>query len=335
MSTPFTPTSFDGIHALVVGDVILDHYLSGRVERISPEAPVPVLSHEVERYSLGGAANVALNISALGATAHLVTVLGADASGQELRRLLREAHLSDAYLLTDAQRMTTRKTRFLARNQQLLRYDVEQTHPLAEALADQLLLKVEQLLEEQPIRVLILQDYNKGLLTPRLIAALIDRAKKKGVVTLADPKKANFLSYKGVDWFKPNLREVNEALGANLDDRQLRAVDLQRIGAQIRHILGNQHTLITLGEQGLFVEAAQTYIWARTRARAVADVCGAGDTVISVVALCAGAGLGLDTTLKLANLAGGQVCEHVGVVPVNKTQLWNEYQQNKQSDRGV
>lgn len=327
MSTSFTPDCFDGLHVLVVGDVILDHYLVGRAERISPEAPVPVLRHEEERYSLGGAANVALNITHLGATAHLVAVLGADQGGQRLRSLLQEQGISDAYLLTDQSRQTTQKTRILARQQQLLRYDVEHTHEVMEELEALLLDRVQHLLKTTSVDVIVLQDYNKGLLTTTFIQSLIELAQAHRIPTLADPKKANFLSYRGITWFKPNLREVNEALGLKLDDRHPEANRLEYISKEIRQHLNNDYTLITLGEQGLFLSYDTGVQWAATKPRAVADVCGAGDTVISIVALCVGAGLDLPTTLKLANLAGGQVCEHVGVVPVNRVQLWKEYQQ--------
>ena len=291
---------------------------------------MPVVLHEAERYSLGGAANVALNIKALGAQAHLVAVVGTDAGAQQLQQQLEREGLSADCLLSDPSRRTTKKTRIMARHQQLLRYDVEDTHPLDPVLEEKVLQQVQTIAQQHSIGVLVLQDYNKGVLTPNLITALIAWANDHNIVTLADPKKANFLSYKGVDWFKPNLREVNEALEISLDDRQLNEPDLQRAATVIRHTLANRYTLITLGEQGLFVATENQSLWATTKARAVADVCGAGDTVISVVALCAGAGLSLETTLQLANLAGGQVCEHVGVVPVNKAQLWAEFQQNNQ-----
>lgn len=326
MKTTFTPHSFEHLHALVVGDIILDHYLIGKVERISPEAPVPVVLHEEERYRLGGAANVALNMAALGATPHLVAVVGQDEGGARLVDLLEQEGIVHNTLVKEEQRVTTQKTRILARQQQLVRYDIEHTHPIQPETAAAILTQVKATLEQYPIQVLVLQDYNKGLLTPQLIADLIKLAKAHGVTTLADPKKANFLSYKGIDWFKPNLREVNEALETDLDERHLIALDLQLVGNEIRSILQSQYTLITLGAQGIFVTADQYTGWARTRSRTVADVCGAGDTVISVVALCAGAQIDLRTTLRLANLAGGQVCERVGVVPVDRQQLWEEYQ---------
>lgn len=329
MKTVFTRHSFDHLHALVVGDIILDHYLIGRVERISPEAPVPVVLHEEERYRLGGAANVALNMASLGATPHLVAVVGQDKGGARLIDLLEQEGLAHSTLIEEEGRVTTQKTRILARQQQLVRYDLEQTHPIQPSTTTAILTQVKAILEQYPIQVLVLQDYNKGLLTPPLIAGLIKMAKAHGVTTLADPKKANFLSYKGIDWFKPNLREVNEALEANLDEHHLTTLDLQRVGAEIRSILESQHILITLGAQGIFVAADQYTEWARTHSRTVADVCGAGDTVISVVALCAGAQIDLKTTLRLANLAGGQVCERVGVVPVDRRQLWEEYQHDQ------
>ncbi|MGH1339331.1 MAG: bifunctional heptose 7-phosphate kinase/heptose 1-phosphate adenyltransferase [Aureispira sp.] len=317
--------SFNTLNVLVVGDVILDHYLIGKVERISPEAPVPVVLHEEERYCLGGAANVALNIQALGANPHLLSITGQDEGHHQMINLLEESNIKKHYLFSDPTRRTTLKTRVMARQQQLVRYDYENTHDIDEVLQQKIVEKVEQIFLEESIDALILQDYNKGLLTAFLIEKLIALAQKRNITTLADPKKTNFLSYKGIDWFKPNLREINEGLGLSINERTPSVATLKQATEKVQQHLGNSHTLITLGPKGLYATASEKAIWMPTKERAIADVCGAGDTVISVVAVAVAAQLQWETILKLANIGGGQVCERVGVVAVNKQRLLSEY----------
>ena len=320
---------FDALNILVVGDVIIDHYLVGKVERISPEAPVPVVLHEQERYCLGGAANVALNIKAMGATPHLLAVVGQDKGYQQLVQLLEQSNIQHHYLFTDPTRRTTLKTRIMARQQQLLRYDYENTHAVTVDLEKKIIEQVTRILAQEPIDALVLQDYNKGLLSVSLIEQLIQVAKNKGVITLADPKKANFTAYRGVDWFKPNLREINEGLDLNIDEKSPSTIALKEATEVLRQLLDNQHTVITLGAKGLYAASPTTAEWLPTKEHAVADVCGAGDTVISVVAVAAAAKLPWKTILKLANIAGGQVCERVGVVAVDRQMLLQEYRKEE------
>ncbi|MFK7798926.1 MAG: bifunctional heptose 7-phosphate kinase/heptose 1-phosphate adenyltransferase [Aureispira sp.] len=327
MREKFLDNSFDQLNILVVGDVILDHYLFGKAERISPEAPVPVVLHEEERYCLGGAANVALNIKSLGATPHLLSITGEDAGHQQLVQLLEQANIHQHYLFSDPTRRTTLKTRVIARQQQLLRYDYENTHEIDATLQQKIVKKIEQIFSQTTVNAVILQDYNKGLLTTGLIEQIITLAKKWNVITLADPKKANFLSYKQVDWFKPNLREINEGLGLNINERTPTAQALKEAAIKVQQQLNNEYTLITLGAKGLYASSKKKTILMPTKERAVVDVCGAGDTVISVVAVAAAAQLQWETILKLANIAGGQVCEFVGVVAVNKEMLLQEYRE--------
>ena len=319
--------SFEQLNILVVGDVIIDHYLFGKAERISPEAPVPVLLHEEERYCLGGAANVALNIKSLGATPHLLSITGKDDGHQQLVQLLEQAGIYKHYLFSDPTRRTTLKTRVIARQQQLLRYDYENTHNVDATLQQKIVEKVELIFSKEMVNAVILQDYNKGLLTTFLIEQIIALAKKWNVITLADPKKANFLSYKQINWFKPNLREINEGLGLKINERKPSVHALQAAANRVQQQLNNEYTLITLGAKGLYASSNKEAVLMPTRERIVADVCGAGDTVISVVAVAAAAQLEWKTILKLANIAGGQVCEFVGVVPVNKQMLLQEYRE--------
>ncbi len=317
--------SLDACNILVIGDVIIDHYLVGKVERISPEAPVPVVLHEEERYCLGGAANVALNIKAMGATPHLLTVVGQDNGYQQLTHLLEQSNIHQYHLFTDTSRRTTLKTRIMARQQQLLRYDYEDTHALTPQLETQILARVQMLFSEASMDALVLQDYNKGLLSVSLIEGLIQLAKKQGVTVLADPKKNNFLAYKGVDWFKPNLREINEGLNLAIEEKAPSLTALAQAVERLQQHLGNSHTVVTLGAKGLYAAAPEASQWVPTKERAIADVCGAGDTVISVLAAGIAAQLPWATILKLANIAGGQVCERVGVVAVNRNDLLEEY----------
>lgn len=333
MREKITANSFNSLNILIVGDVIVDHYLIGKVERISPEAPVPVILHEEEQYSLGGAANVALNIQALGATPHLLSITGQDEGQQQLVALLEQSNIKQHYLFSDPTRRTTLKTRVMARQQQLLRYDYEDVHAISSVLEQEIVKKVEHIFSKESIDALVLQDYNKGLLTTSLIQQLIALAKKWQVISLADPKKTNFLAYKGIDWFKPNLREIKEGLGLNMDERTLSTDSLGKAANQVKKYLDNQHTIITLGAKGLYASSPTEATWMPTKERAVADVCGAGDTVISVLAVAVAAQLPWKTILKLANIGGGQVCEKVGVVAVDKEALLQEYKEEFEDNK--
>jgi rfaE bifunctional protein kinase chain/domain len=315
---------------VVLGDLILDHYLSGKAERISPEAPVPVILHETEEYRLGGAANVALNLLALGCEPLLMGLIGQDYFGQRILDLLQEQGLSSEGVLCDTKRQTTCKTRILARGQQLLRYDREDRKALSEELELDLLHKLEKLFERK-LDCLVFQDYNKGLLQPRLIAKAIELAKQYGIPTVVDPKKDHFLAYRGVTLFKPNLKEVNEALGFSIQEQQPDLLQLQEAAGLLEANLEQEYTMITLGAKGLYLkrqgEQGRLY---PTRPRLVADVCGAGDTVVSVAAWALASGFEAEKMAVLANLAGGQVCERLGVVPVDALQLEREYKQGEQ-----
>lgn len=310
--------AFTGLNVLVIGDVMIDRYLRGTVDRISPEAPVPVVRMRDYQDRLGGAANVALNIKALGATPYLCSVVGQDQNAVIFRDLLPQHGLSDRCILQDPERVTTVKTRVIAQNQQLLRVDQEDTHDLSEAMEKRVLAGVRELLDTTDIHMILFQDYNKGVLTEKLIGEVIAEAIRRNIPTAVDPKYRNFWAYKKITLFKPNLREIQD----QLDFVVTAEIEvLQRAAAYVRSKLDNPYTLITLSDKGLFVDHAGEGHLIPTHPRSIADVCGAGDTVISTAALALAAGLNAEAIGALANLAGGQVCEKVGVVPVDLSQL--------------
>lgn len=308
-------------HVLVLGDVMVDRYLMGTVSRISPEAPVPVVLHQRTDDRLGGAANVALNIRALGAVPVLCSIVGDDADGAALAKILPEAGLSSDGLLRSSDRKTTVKTRVLGNNQQMLRIDQEDVHDLCADDERLLLERTLALLDTLPIRAIILQDYNKGVLTPNVIRTVLDTARQRGIRTAVDPKKANFFAYQGADLFKPNLKEIRDSAPFPVE---LAVESLQQATTFLRKNLHSQTIMITLSEKGLFLDDKTDCRLHPTVPRNVADVSGAGDTVISIATLALTAGLSPDITAALSNLAGGQVCEYPGVVPVRRDVLEHE-----------
>ncbi len=314
---------FSQLQVLIIGDVMIDRYLTGEVTRISPEAPVPVVQFRREENRLGGAANVALNIKAMGATPFLVSVIGDDDNATTVARLLPENDLPAGGILNSPERMTTVKTRVMAQNQQLLRVDRENTHDLTGQESQALLSTINQLLDKQKIDVILFQDYNKGVLTPFVIQQVVGEALRRGIPTAVDPKFKNFWAYQHVTLFKPNLKEARAQL---TDGIQITPQALQSASQKIRARLQNEFTLITLSEMGIYYEGRGNGMIIPTHPRSIVDVCGAGDTVISIVALGLGMGLDMHEIATLANLAGGQVCERVGVVPVNKKQLEKEFE---------
>ncbi|MFN0036671.1 MAG: bifunctional heptose 7-phosphate kinase/heptose 1-phosphate adenyltransferase [Saprospiraceae bacterium] len=307
---------------LIVGDVMIDRYLRGAVSRISPEAPVPVVLHRDTEDRLGGAANVALNVQALGGRPILCSVVGDDEDGNNLiQKILPGNDIETSGLLRSTTRRTTLKTRVLGNNQQMLRIDSEDTHDLSEQETDSLLKKVAELLDSRPVQVIILQDYNKGVLTERVIRAIVGEAKRREIFTAADPKKANFFAYEGVGLFKPNLKEVRESVPFPIATDE---ESLQKASDFLREKLGNPYTMLTLSEKGLFLDGGTGGKRYPTTPRNIADVSGAGDTVISIAAMALAAGLDLETVALLSNMAGGQVCESPGVVSVDRALLEKE-----------
>ena len=313
---------FSDIKVGVIGDVMLDVYWWGHVDRISPEAPVPVVALDKKEYRIGGAGNVALNLAALGAEVSVLTVMGSDENGTLLTELFNEQHINTAWQLLQPSRITTTKTRIMSRNQQMLRLDSEITEELAAADENALLDKVRQyILTERP-RVLIFEDYNKGVLTERTIQAVTALCKEHNVITTVDPKRKNFFSYKGVDIFKPNLKEVKDGLNLLIEDVNLPT--LKDIHKQLQDRLNHSISFITLSEKGVFYEDAKTAKIIASHLRNIADVSGAGDTVIAVASLIYAATKRIDLMAEVANIAGGLVCEEVGTMAIDKKRLLQE-----------
>jgi D-glycero-beta-D-manno-heptose-7-phosphate kinase len=306
---------------VIVGDVMLDRYLTGSVSRISPEAPVPVVRHRRTEDRLGGAANVVLNIRAMGSHPILCSVVGDDADGALLEQILPQHGVVAQGLVRSATRSTTVKTRVLAQNQQMLRIDHEDTHDLTEQETADLLTRLRHLLDEARPDALILQDYNKGVLTPTVIESVLAECQTRNIPTAVDPKRNNFFLYRGVTLFKPNLKEIRDSVPF---DVQPTTISLQRAADFMRAQLGHHWTMITLSERGLFLDTGSGGQVYPTIERNVADVSGAGDTVISVATLGMAAGWPPEAIARLSNLAGGQVCEFVGVVSVQPDLLTTE-----------
>jgi len=315
--------AFQRQNILVLGDVMIDRYLEGRVDRVSPEAPVPVVHLQQRESRLGGAANVALNLKALGATPYLCSVIGADENGRRLQQLLPTHQLSAKGLLVSEERQTTVKSRVIAGAQHLLRVDEEDTHDLSEKEAAGLLGNIAALMEAKAIHAILFQDYNKGVLSYQVIREVILEAIKRDIPTAVDPKFHNFWGYKRINLFKPNLKEMQAQLPFPIEPT---LASLSKASEHLRSRLDNQFTLITLSEKGVFYDAGQGGRTMPTHPRSIADVCGAGDTVFALAGLGLSLGMDMETIAQLANLAGGQVCEKVGVVPVDRSQLQREYE---------
>ncbi|MEO8067967.1 MAG: bifunctional ADP-heptose synthase [Flavobacteriales bacterium] len=311
-----------GLTALVVGDVMLDAYLWGRVERISPEAPVPVVRITERSARLGGAANVALNIRALGATPVVLSVAGADDDGARLVKVFKELGLPEEGLLASPHRQTTVKTRVISGHQHIVRVDDETDAELNDHDADALIARATALFARSKPDVVILEDYDKGVLMDKTIAALLKLSKQHGVPVAVDPKKRNFFAYRGVDLFKPNLKELREGLKVEIngDDRP----SVKSAVLELEKRLGNTISLITLSEHGAYAHSGNEEHALPAHKREIADVSGAGDTVIAVAALCLAQKSGLRELAALSNLAGGLVCEHVGVAPIERALLLAE-----------
>jgi len=318
---------FRHLRIMVIGDVMVDAYIFGKVERISPEAPVPVVSVEKRVNRLGGAANVALNLKALGAIPLLCSVIGNDLKGNEFRQLMQEAQLDGEAVLSSKDRVTTTKFRVIGNKMQMLRVDEEITTDLSPDDESALLARIVSLIENKKPDAIIFQDYNKGVLTAGLIREIIARAKSEDIPITVDPKKKNFLQYKGVSLFKPNLRELREGLG--LEFHSTSRENLSQAAGMLHRDFGVETVIVTLSDEGVFI--SQAYPDGTTgqhlvpaHRRNISDVSGAGDTVISVATLCMACRLDPEEIAALSNLAGGLVCEEVGVVPVNRERLLKE-----------
>lgn len=314
--------SFTSLKVGVIGDVMLDTYWWGKVDRISPEAPVPVVAVTKREKRIGGAGNVALNVKSLQAQVQLISVLGADEDGHQLTSLLADHHIHTDYIVRSNTRITTNKIRIISRNQQMMRLDAEVTNALSTEEEKKLIGAIENYINTDKPDIIILEDYNKGVLTEKVIEATIRLCKSAGVKTAVDPKKKNFFSYQGVDIFKPNLSEVREALLIHTDEVELNV--MKNIHQQLHQKLHHQISFITLSERGVFFDNGKEASIIPTHIRNIADVSGAGDTVIAVASVVYAATKNERLMSELANVAGGLVCEEVGTAAINKTKLLQE-----------
>lgn len=309
---------FYGKKVAIIGDMMLDCYFWGSVNRISPEAPVPVVEIDNEFFRFGGAANVALNILKLGGTPLPIGVIGNDNDGEIFKNLLKESGIDSEGIVTDSNRPTTAKSRVIADGQHVVRIDKESK----EYLINDSLKKLSSYLKDNinEIDAIILQDYNKGVLSIELIEDCIKTANSKNKIVTVDPKFNNFFNYKNVTVFKPNKKETEEALGIKIKTEE----DIKNAGEKLIAKLNSQYLLLTLGEKGLAIFDQLNNFWRiPTKARKVADVSGAGDTVISTLTMALAAGADINTASYLANYAGGLVCEEVGIIPIEIDYLFN------------
>lgn len=317
-------SSFSSLKVGVIGDVMLDTYMWGKVDRVSPEAPVPVVSLQRKEYRVGGAGNVALNCRSLAAQVTMLSVAGNDEEAVMLKKLLDESEVDTSYMLFSDRRITTNKTRIISRNQQMMRLDAETTDDLDKEIQEQFIEKIILYINNEEPDIIIFEDYNKGVLTEKLIKDIIQVCKNKAVITSVDPKKKNFFTYKGVDIFKPNLKEVKDGLNIQVDE--LSVPVLENIHSELLRFLDHRISFITLSEKGVFYQQDKTGFIIPSHMRNIADVSGAGDTVIAVASLVYAATKDVKLMAGIANIAGGLVCEEVGTVTINKDKLLKECQ---------
>jgi rfaE bifunctional protein kinase chain/domain len=313
--------SFQSKRIAVIGDIMLDKYIFGHVSRISPEYPVPVVDVTHEDYRLGGAANVALNTLSLGAETILIGITGKDNNRDILLDLFHRHGLAAEGLICDPSRPTTCKTRILSQNHHITRVDFESRKEIDTVIEQAILNSFKTVLDS--IDAVVLEDYNKGLLSEKLIQDIITSAKRRNIPVLVDPKLHNFFAYKGCSVFKPNLSEMGASLGIvihNNDDEVEHACRL------LHKKLEAETIIVTRSDKGMTIyNGSFTHIEATSLD--VADVSGAGDTVIGILALGAAAGIDIVTNATIANLAAGTVCQEVGAVPVRPDKLLRAYQE--------
>ena len=319
-SWPEIFSKFKDLNVLIIGDVMVDAYIWGTVNRISPEAPVPVVSVVKRDFRLGGAANVALNILSLGAKPILCALAGKDSQGERLVTLLREKGMSEEGIVMTPERPTTVKARVIAAHQHVVRIDDESDEEASPDEEEALIARIRKLLPAS--HVVIFEDYDKGTLTQRVIEETMTLAKENNIPTVVDPKKRNFLHYKNVTLFKPNLKELREGLGLDIDAANKRSID--EAVQKVKQRMGVEGVMLTLSERGVYIDFKNQRLAIPAHKREIADVSGAGDTVVSVAALCVALQLDPERIASLSTLGGGLVCQHVGVVPINKEQLLTE-----------
>lgn len=313
---------FKEMKAIVIGDAMVDTYMRGIIERISPEAPIPIVSITEREDRLGGAANVSLNLQALGAEPYLFSAIGNDENGRKFKQLLEKKELTVAGIICDDNRKTTVKNRIISKGRHIARVDEESTHFIDTEAENKLVSSIQKLAESEKIDVILFVDYDKGVITPTLFDRVSDLARKRGIPTAVDPKKRNFHHYKNVSLFKPNFKEFTEGIGIQMDKTDL--ITLQKQAADFMTKQNFSLIFVTLSELGVFISDGTQDEHYPAEIRDIADVSGAGDTVISVASLAMAAGLSPQAMALMSNMAGGLVCEKTGVVPVNCNQLIKE-----------
>lgn len=319
-------SEFNKLNVLIIGDVMVDSYLWGKVERISPEAPIPIVALRKREHRMGGAANVAMNIRSLGANPILCSVIGTDDKGDLFLELLKKDKIDDSGIVRSTRRITTTKFRIFGNSFQMLRVDEEMDNDLAQGDYLTLIRVIDQIMMKVKVDCIIFQDYDKGVITAKLIKEVVKRAKVGNIPVTVDPKKKNFMAYNQVTLFKPNLKEMKEGLTLDMDLQDQSSVI--QAAHKLCTSLDCKYVLTTMSEKGVMITMKdpkdESDIFIPAHMRMISDVSGAGDTVISVASLC----LALERTpyeiAYISNLAGGLVCEEVGVVPINKEKLLKE-----------
>ena len=304
---------------LVVGDVMIDAYLWGKVERISPEAPVPVVHIQNKENRLGGAANVALNVNSLGAKAIMCSVVGDGSKGDIFRKTAKDLGFSTEGIIDSTERMTTVKTRVISGGHHIVRIDDEITWPLSATDERNLLDCIDQILGRQKVDAIVFEDYDKGVLTERVIAHVTEKAKALNIPVSVDPKLKNFKLYTGVSLFKPNLKELKEGMKVEFASDDTSSIEKALVS--FRSELNAEGVMVTRSEHGVTSYNGSEFSTHAAHKREIVDVSGAGDTVIAVATLALASNWNLSDIAEIANLAGGLVCEKVGVVPIDKELL--------------
>ncbi len=307
------------MRVIVIGDAMVDTYLWGKVERVSPEAPIPIVSVTDRESRLGGAANVSLNIQSLGAVPVLFSVVGDDDKGRKFKKMIGKSNLADYGIFIDPDRITTVKSRIIGKGQHIARVDEESTEFISNELEQKILKGIRTEIENHTVQVIIFVDYDKGVITPTLFEEVNKLAKANGIPIAVDPKKRNFNCYKNIELFKPNFKEFVDGTGLPIKKGDLEA--LREAAHAIKEKQNFKLIFITLSEMGVFISNGVKEQYYPAVIRHIADVSGAGDSVISVASLAMAAKLSPKTMALMSNIAGGLVCENLGVVPVDKNQL--------------
>lgn len=320
-------SKFSELNVLIIGDAMIDTYLWGKVDRISPEAPIPIVTVSKQENRLGGAGNVSLNIQALGATPILVSIIGDDEKGKIFAKLMNENSLTSEGLFVDKKRMTTVKTRIISGGQQISRVDQEISTLIDSDFEIIVFERIKKIIEENQVHIVIFVDYDKGLITPWIIKNVVALAKSKNILTVADPKSRNFNNYQQVDLFKPNFKEFKDGLKLQIEKTEMDQLKLASEKFKTENQIGL--LFITLSELGVFLTNGISQNYFPAEVRDIADVSGAGDTVIATASLCLAAGLPIPLMAQISNLAGGLVCEKLGVIPIDLEQLKKEVKKIK------